>query len=210
MTPNSRSIPVEYIHQCFEYREEVVNGVLQGNVYWKYRENVRKEWNTRFSGKKAGNIDFYGYCSTGIRYNNITCRIKLHVIVWILNHGCYPDNILDHIDNNRSNNIISNLRKANPHLNNLNVLPQPNKSSQYRGVYFNKVVSRWHTQYALNRKRNHVGHFDDEIEAALAYNEAISKVFNKEYAYINDISMGYTNQEYPNMPRHWEPEKVAA
>ena len=73
--PNSRSIPVEYIKECFEYREEVVDGVLQGNVYWKYREDRAKEWNTKFVGKKAGNLDSYGYYNTSLRYNGFKCGL---------------------------------------------------------------------------------------------------------------------------------------
>jgi len=208
--PKSRSIPVEYIKECFEYREEEVDGVLQGNVYWKNREDLPNWWNTKYTGKRIKNITTNGYYAVSIRYNNLSCPVSIHTIIWILNHGCYPDDMLDHKDNNRLNNLISNLRPADAYLNNLNTPPISNRQSQYKGVTFTKDKFKWRVKYSLNGKLNHVGYFVDELEAALAYNQAISKVHNTEYAYMNDISMGYTNQVYPNMPRHYEPEKVAA
>jgi hypothetical protein len=210
MIPKSRSIPVEYIKECFEYREEYVNGVLQGNVYWKYREDKSVQWNGRFAGKKAGAIDSFGYCVTSVVYNSFRCHLKIHTIVWILNHGCYPDDMIDHKNNNRSNNLIVNIRPADAYLNILNTEPLPNRSSQYKGVYFRKAERKWVTRYTLSAETYYVGGFIDELEAALAYNESITTVHNIEYAYFNDISNGYTNKEYPNMPRHYEPEKVAA
>lgn len=210
MTLKSRSIPVEFFDQTMEYREEEVDGVLQGNVYWKHREDAPDWWNRRFAGKKIGSKNNKGYYTTIISYNDLRCNMKVHTIVWILNKGCYPDNMLDHKDRNKSNNLIENLRLADAHLNNLNTPPHPNKSSQYKRVSFYKAKSKWHVKYRLNNIDHHIGYFVDELEAALAYNEAISKVFNTEYAYMNDISNGYTNKEYPNMPRHWVPEKIAA
>jgi hypothetical protein len=208
--PNSRSIPVEYIQKCFEYREEEVDGVLQGNVYWKYREDKPKGWNTKYSGKKVGSLDAKGYCCTTLVYNGFRCLLKIHRIVSILNTGHYPVDMIDHIDRNKLNNLIQNLRPANAYLNNLNTPAHSNKPSQYKGVYFNKDMFKWRVQYNFNNKTYHVGYFVDELEAAIAYNKAILKVFNTEYAYMNDISMGYTNQTYPNMPRGWVPEEVEA
>jgi hypothetical protein len=208
--PNSRSIPVEYIKECFEYREECVDGVLQGNLYWRYREDMPKRWNSKMANKKAGSINGQGYYIVEIKYNNMRCVMKLHNVVWILNVGYYPDDVLDHEDNNRTNNLISNLRKADTYLNNLNIPPFSNKLSQYKGVSYVKDRLKWYVNYSLNYKNNFVGYFDDELEAALAYNEAISKVHNTDFAYFNDISMGYTNKAYPNMPRNWVPEELAA
>jgi hypothetical protein len=210
MTPNSRSIPVEFFFETMEYREEVIDGVLQGKAYWKYRENMSIGWNTRYSGKPVGGIEPHGYYLTIITYNGKRCSMRVHTIVWILNNGCYPDNMIDHKDHIKTNNLISNLRQADSYLNNMNVPSNSNASSQYKGVSFKKAPSKWYVGYCLNYKDYHVGCFTDELEAALAYNEAISKVHNAEYAYLNDISMGYTNKEFPNMPRHYEPEKVAA
>jgi hypothetical protein len=210
-TPNSRSIPVEYIKKCFEYREEYVDGVLQGNVYWKYREDRPKEWNTRYAGKKAGNLDSKGYYTTSLRYNGFKCGMKLHTIVWILNHGYYPKNIIDHIDRNKKNNLIDNLEDCLPQDNSNNRGANSNASSHFRGVCFITNRNKWYVNIEVNKKNIFGGYFADELEAALKANKLLIENYGHiKNLYLNDISIGYTNQEYPNMPRGWKPEQLAA
>ena len=53
--------------------------------------------------------------------------------------------------------------------------------------------------------------FIDELEAAEYANKLLIENFGDvKNLYLNDISMGYTNKAYPNMPRHWVPKEVAA
>jgi hypothetical protein len=205
----SKSIPVEYIQQYFEYREEYVDGVLQGNVYWKHREDKSNQWNAKHAGKKV-NKKGGKYCKTSITYNKISFAISLHTIVWIINNNCHPKIMIDHKDRNAANNLISNLREADSYLNSLNKAPNNNRTSQYKGLSFKKSAKKWEVQISFNYKDKYIGYFVDELEAALAYNEAILKVHDTEFAYMNDISNGYTNKAYPNMPRHWVPEELAA
>jgi hypothetical protein len=209
--PNSRSIPVEYIKECFEYREEVVDGVLQGNVYWKHRKDMVSTWVEKDSRKKAGTLSGPGYYDISITYNGKECKMRLHIIVWILNKGRYPhDNmVMDHIDRNKLNNTIENLREIYFYQNCLNRGPSDNKSSAYKGVSYNYRCNSWVAAVAKG-KETFTKHVKDEIEAALLYNQEAVKLHGSEYVYLNDISNGYTNKEYPNMPRHWVPEKVAA
>jgi hypothetical protein len=211
MTPKSRSIPVEYIKQCFEYREEEVDGVLQGNVYWKYREDMPKWWNTKFAGKKVGNINGRGYYSTILVYNGFRCCLSNHIIVWIINKGCYPINVIDHIDRNKINNLIVNLDDCLQEDNANNRGANSNSSSHFRGVSFITRRNKWYVQIEVNEKGIFGGYFDDEIQSALKANKLIIENFgHTKNLYQNDISMGYTNPQYPNKPRGWVPEEVAA
>ena len=204
-------IPVEYFHESFEYREEFVDGVLQGNVYWKYNENKSSRWNTGHAGKKVGAINDRGYYVTSLRYNGYKCQFKVHTIVWILHENRYPHKnmVMDHIDRNRINNLRKNLREINFYQNSLNSEPSGNKSSMYKGVRYKTHSKTWEMTVTKNQitvsKCN-----KDEIQAAILYNQEAIKIHGKEFVFLNDISMGYTNQKYPNMPRGWEPEKVAA
>jgi hypothetical protein len=207
--PNSRSIPVEFFHQIMEYREEVVDGVLQGNAYWKYREDMLKAWNARYAGKKVGSINGHGYYIVEIRYNSERCSLKLHTVIWILNYGYYPKNIIDHIDRNKRNNLISNLEDSLPEDNCNNRGATSNSASHFRAVIKNR--NKWVVRVHVKGKAIHYGVYIDEIEAALNANKALIENFgHTKNLYLNDISMGYTNQAYPNRPRHYEPEKVAA
>jgi hypothetical protein len=208
--PNSKSVPVEYIQQCFEYREEVVDGVLQGNVYWKYREDVPEQWNARFAGKKAGFTNSTGYYTVEVQYNYQRCVMKLHNVIWILHKNRYPHNnmVIDHIDRDKKNNLMDNLRELNSYQNSLNKSPSKNGSSKYKGVRRNR--NAWQTIISKNGSSVFTKYVKDELEAALIYNQEIDKHHDSKYVYHNDISNGYTNNKYPNMPRGWKPEKVAA
>jgi hypothetical protein len=78
-------------------------------------------WKTgRFAGKKAGNVEKYlGYIRIG--HNNQ--KYYEHELVWIFCHGYkipFP-NVTDHIDRNRANNNIGNLREASRRQNYFNV-----------------------------------------------------------------------------------------
>ena len=199
-------VPVEHIKECFEYREEEVDGVLQGNVYRKYRKDMKHSWNARFADKRIGKKHNNRYTTASIKYNGILYSISIHIIVWVINNNCYPKEVIDHIDRNPENNLISNLREASFYLNSLNRAPSNNRTSQYKGLSFKKACNRWEVQYSLNYKDKFVGYFNDEIEAALAYNETVLKNHDPKFVYLNDISNGYTNKEYPNKPRGWKPE----
>ena len=203
-SPMNKSIPVEVFRKRLEYREEVVDGVLQGNLYWKYCEEMPKWWNTRFAHKKVGALKSTGYLHFLLKHNNISRHVLNHIAIYCIVKGHYPEQMLDHIDGNKTNNIISNLRKANVYLNNLNVPALPNKSSIHKGVCYENM--KWRTQYTLNYKKYYVGRFDDEIEAAIAYNEAVLKNHDPRFVVLNKREDGYTNKEYPNKPRGWKPE----
>jgi hypothetical protein len=194
MSKIKKLIPVELLRENLEYREEIENGILKGNLYRK-------------NGKKAGWLDNRGYERLNFNYNNKKQYISNHVAIYCIIEGKYPDKCLDHKDGNKINNLISNLRNATEYQNRLNVGPFKNKSSQYKGVSYVKSTGLWSvvTKNTLNKKK-YSCKFTDEIDAALAYNEAAKKIHDSEFIYLNDISNGYTNKEYPNKPRGWKPE----
>ena len=48
-----------------------------------------------------------------------------------------------------------------------------NKSSKYNGVSFTKNMNKWNSYYMINRKRINIGYFENEIDAAKAYNNTV-------------------------------------
>jgi len=91
---------------------------------------------------------------------------------------------VDHIDHNGLNNQFNNLRIANPSENAANRISRIKKTSQYKGVYFNKEKGKFQAQIQLNYIKINLGYFEDEIEAAEVYDlNALSKF--GEYAHIN-------------------------
>lgn len=131
--------------------------------------------------KKGGKPDARGYK---------TCRIggrlyKQHRVIYFLETGEQPEGI-DHIDGNKLNNHISNLRAANQSENIANSKSRKNSTSKYKGVSKTKSGSNWIARIAKDGKQIWLGSFFNEKEAAKAYNEAAIKYFG-EFAYLNKI-----------------------
>lgn len=92
---------------------------------------------------------------------------------------------IDHQDHNGLNNQKSNLRICTRNQNQHNQKIQTRiKSSQFKGVYWDKSTKRWPAQIKYNSKRIHLGGFGSEIEAAKAYDKAAKRLFG-EFARLN-------------------------
>jgi hypothetical protein len=94
---------------------------------------------------------------------------------------------VDHRDTNRLNNQRSNLRAATRSQNTQNSRKAPGKSSQYKGVTWNKKLRKWNAQINTGRHligKIHLGTFEIEAEAAKAYDEAARRYYG-EYARPN-------------------------
>ena len=97
---------------------------------------------------------------------------------------------VDHIDRNPLNNKKKNLRICSSRENTLNSKPQSNKKySKFKGVSYcntEKRKKRWVAACELYGKRITIGRFNNELEAAKAYNNKAKEIFG-EFAYINKI-----------------------
>ncbi len=93
---------------------------------------------------------------------------------------------VDHIDNDPSNNCINNLRWCSKKENAGNSLKQQNTSSKFKGVYWFKRDQNWKAHIRIDGKLKHLGLFENEEDAAQAYNEAAKQYF-QEYAKLNDV-----------------------
>ena len=88
---------------------------------------------------------------------------------------------VDHIDRNKLNNHISNLRFATDSENGMNARKKRSNTSGYIGVCFNKRLRKYMAYYTLNRKRKHIGYYETPEEASFAYQEKIQEHY-KEFA----------------------------
>lgn len=92
----------------------------------------------------------------------------------------------DHIDNNRLNNQKNNLRVVTNLQNIMNKSSYKNRTSNYKGVHYEKQTKRWRSLISLNNNRFFLGRFKIEIDAAKAYNEKAIELFG-EYAKLNEV-----------------------
>lgn len=105
--------------------------------------------------------------------------------VWKRHFGDIPENFeIDHIDNDTTNNDISNLRLATRAENARN-RPKWNKSdgspttSKYKGVYWCKRRERWISQIRYNNFTYYIGQFDNEYHAHLAWVERAKELYGE-------------------------------
>jgi hypothetical protein len=95
-----------------------------------------------------------------------------------------PGLVVDHKNCDGLDNRRANLRFATHAQNTRNRRKKKNGSSQFLGVYFNKEKSTWDSQLMHNGKKIWVGRFDNEIDAARAYDKAALE-YHKEFARLN-------------------------
>lgn len=96
------------------------------------------------------------------------------------------DEEIDHINGNKLDNRKANLRKATRFQNMQNVGPRygGNKSSRFKGVYWDGSTNRWKALLTVARTKHRLGGFRDEIEAARAY-DAAAKQHHGDFAWLN-------------------------
>lgn len=144
---------------------------LTGLFIWKPRcENYfgdtgfGKAWNKRYAGKVTGNNASKGYVQISI--DNI--RYLAHRLAWIYVHGDIQSECIDHINGDRSDNRIANLRQASFTQNLMNSQSIAINKVGVRGVYWDKKSELWRVACSISRKRTWLGSFDSLFEAAAA------------------------------------------
>jgi len=93
-----------------------------------------------------------------------------HRLAWLLSHGEWLDGQIDHIDGNKINNRLANLRVVTNAINQQNLRsPKSSNKSGYLGVSFNKQKQRWVSAINTPGKRVYIGLFSTPELAHAAY-----------------------------------------
>ncbi len=93
------------------------------------------------------------------------------------------DKSVDHINRDGRDNRRANLRLATVAQNNMNKFSGKG-SSKYKGVYFRRDMKRWRASISVNSKKKQLGSYDNEVDAAKAYDKAAKKYYG-QFAYLN-------------------------
>jgi uncharacterized membrane protein len=118
--------------------------------------------------------DKNGYFRVDLWKNKVNKTIKVHRLVMLAFIG-YSELAIDHIDGDKRNNKLSNLRYCSNRQNSCFYYENKDSSSKYVGVNFNKQNNKWKSYIVINKKQKHLGYFETEDEA---YEKLIS--FKKE------------------------------
>lgn len=140
----------EELEQVFEYKD----GQL-------WRKSYTDSKGRKYPSSLVTNVsNSYGYCL--VRFKNR--GVKYHRIVWILLNGSIPDSMqIDHINGNRIDNSIENLRIVDYRQNSEN--REVHRKGKLPGCSYRKDCNKWQVRIRVNGCRRHIGLYDTELEA---------------------------------------------
>lgn len=134
------------LRKLFKYQE--------GKLIWRQDSKFRKNSDHVAGGQKPD-----GYWAITINYKTY----KRSRLVWAYHNGWAPETVLiDHINNNKSDDRIENLRLVSIAENRWNSL-------NIKGYTYVKDRKKYKATIMANGKRKLLGYFDTENEARLAY-----------------------------------------
>jgi hypothetical protein len=141
------------LKELYEYNPE--NGLF----YRKVSSSPR--WK---AGQVAGTNSGHGYIKITIDGK----QHYAHRLAWLYVYGDYPEETIDHINGNGTDNRICNLRAVKKQENNQNIVSAKNKSG-FQGVSWNQERKRWIAQISINNKSKRIGRFKTKEAAFEAY-----------------------------------------
>lgn len=138
-----------------------------GKLFWKNRPGS-SQWSARYEGKEALTSVRHGY-KCGEIFNN---PVAAHRVAFTIHHGKRPDGEVDHINGDRSDNRISNLRDTTRTVNARNMKKSSANQSGVTGVSFYKASKKWQARIMAGVKYLHLGYFDSFEDAVSARKSA--------------------------------------
>lgn len=149
-----------------------------GKLYLKKSATNRR----KLAGDEVGYMTTDGYLAFNYRHH----IYRVHRVIYAMHYGKQPPRILDHMNGDKTDNRITNLRPATVSQNNRNRGANKGGSSKYKGVSVSSDGKKWQAHICTNLKRMYLGTFDTEREAALAYNDK-ARYSHGPFAYLNPV-----------------------
>jgi hypothetical protein len=145
-----------------QIREHLVYDEETGVIHWKRRFNAGIKPHLR-----AGYVEPKGYVSVYFQGK----AIKAHRLAWLLHTGAFPNGVIDHINGDKTDNRISNLRDTTTTENGRNRKQSRTNLSGVTGVHWRKD-GVWQAQIRVNGKTLHLGRYRSLECAAAARKDA--------------------------------------
>lgn len=135
-----------------------------GVILWRVRTDVSRSWNTRYAGTPAGSDCGHGYLKVSIGKR----LFYVHHIAWALAYGSVLPDEIDHVNGDRQDNRLVNLRASVRAQNARNVKVSKRSSTGVRGV-FPLPSGRFCARIGYAGKDTYLGSYDTLGAAAKAY-----------------------------------------
>lgn len=156
-------------HTPEQLRQYVTVSLETGCIFWRNKHSGRpiSQYKTA-KGYKQFTLDGKTYLS--------------HRVIWAVHYGEWPEGQVDHINGDRSDNALSNLRVVTASENARN-RQRPDGRTGKVGVTYYPKVQKWRAQIGYEGRKISLGYFDDFKSAVQARVEAERKYgFNKNHA----------------------------
>lgn len=129
----------------------------------------------------------------GKGYWNVQINRKLyksHRLAWLYVNGEWPIGYIDHINRDKADNRICNLRMVNKSENMANAGLRASNTSGLRGVTFSRRRGKWMAQIMHRGKHYHLGYFDNISDAGAAYQARFDQLFPEISASMENAKNG--------------------
>jgi len=161
-------ITQEKLKESLRYNEDT------GVFYWVISKRPKVK-----AGEEAGYL-----CSqSGYVYISLNGkRYQAHRLAWLYVKGYLPTKRLDHDDQDKANNRITNLNEVTHQQNMRNMKMNKNNTSGVTGVRWSERLNKFRATIYANSRRHHLGCFVDKFEAICARKSADRKFgFNENH-----------------------------
>jgi len=154
---------IDLLHERYYYKDGVL--FYKKDIGYKVKKDA-----------KVGSVNAKGYLATNVNY----IGYKVHRLIFAMHHRYFPE-VIDHIDRNKLNNKIENLREVSVSENVINSGLSSRNTSKYKGVHFCNREKKWIATVCRKNKRHYIGGFATLEEAYQARVKFLERELNEKH-----------------------------
>ena len=166
--------PPDLLREMLDYNPDT------GDFRWRERplshfasHKIWRRWNTVTAGRPAGWVTAFGYLR--IRLNDGRGSMTAHRVAWSMTHDGDEPDMIDHIDGDKLNNRIANLRAATRGDNLANSRLRADNTTGAKGIT-KRPCGTWQVRISRKGRRYHIGSFATLAEAVAMRREAAERL----------------------------------